>query len=90
MRTGISKDFQENSSECPEKGHSQRIFFVFREVFRAVLDEYRDDGDFVFIEDDAKILNFRKFHSRVCSARRNALQFYSFYRTSLQVGEEGI
>ena len=58
-------------------------------LLRAVLDEYRDDEDFVFIEDDAKILNFRKFHSKVCSARRSALQFYSFYRTSLQVGPTG-
>ena len=48
------------------------------------------DKEFIFIEDDAKMVNFLKFHSEVCSARMNNLQFYSFYQTTNQVEDWAI
>ena len=84
MYAGISKDFKERNSDCPETGHFQRIFYAYKEVFKSVLFEYPEDEDFIFIEDDVHLLNFQTLHSEVCTARRDGLQFYSFYRTPSQ------
>ena len=96
--TGLSKHFNEHNAECSKtdtqkqnlKFHAQRVFYVYKEVFRTVLVEYQHDKDFIFIEDDAKIVNFRKFHSEVCSAGKNELQFYSFYHTDNQVSSTNL
>ena len=90
---GLSKHFNEHNAECSKtdtqkqnlKFHAQRVFYVYKEVFRTVLIEYEHEKDFIFIEDDAKIVNFWKFKLEVCSARNNELQFYSFYHTKNQV-----
>ena len=84
MYPGISKDFKEHNLDCLETGHFQSIFYAYKEVFKAVLSKYPDDEDFIFIEDDVQLLNFQKLHSEMCMARRNGLQFYSFYRTPSQ------
>ena len=82
---GLSKQFNEHNAECSKtdtqnpKFHFQRIFYVYKEVFRSILEKYSHDKEFIFIEDDAMIVDFHKFHSEVCSARMNNLQFYSFY-----------
>ena len=84
MYTGISKDFKKHNLDCPETGHFQRIFYAYKKVFKAVLSEYPDDKDFIFIEDDVQLLDFQKLHSETCMARMKGLQFYSLYHTPSQ------
>ena len=89
----LSKQFKDDNSECsknPKDFHFQRIFRVYREVFGNVLGEHRSDEDFIFIEDDAKLINFYHLHSEICSARKNNLLFYSLYQTANQVGTANV
>lgn len=81
----ISKDFNKHHSDCPETGHFQRVFHAYIEVFKAILAKYPDDEDFIFLEDDVLLRNFQQLHSELCMARRNRLQFYSFYHAEKQV-----
>ena len=83
--TRISKDFNKHHSDCPEIGHFQRVFHAYIEVFKSVLANYPVDEDFIFLEDDAILCNFQQLHSELCMARRNGLQFYSFYHAEKQV-----
>ena len=72
MYAGISKEFKERNSDCPETGHFQRIFYAYKEVFKSVLFEYPEDEDFIFIEDDVHLLNF---------------QTHALYTLTLRVGQ---
>ena len=81
--TAWSREFA-RTGECSEESFPNRLFYVYKGVFRTVLADYDDEKDFIFVEDDVQLLDFDKLHSETCSARENNLQFFSFFRPKSQ------
>lgn len=71
-------------SECSKPTWSNRLFSIYRTVFRDILGNNMDDKDFIFIEDDVLLMDFESLQKETCLARQNRLQFYSFFKPSAQ------
>lgn len=70
---------------CKEASWSNRLFSIYQRVFREILNNYAGDDDFIFVEDDVVLLDFKEFKAETCMARKGKLHFYSFYKPSSQV-----
>ena len=70
--------------ECSKLTWSNRLFSIYRAVFKDVLESSMDEKDFIFIEDDVLLLDFESLQKEACLARQDELPFYSFYKPSAQ------
>lgn len=70
------RDFQLN--------HPAVGFAVHRKVFEDTLKQFPDDDFFLFVEDDAVLLDAAQMMKEAALVIRNRLQFYSFYFTPQQ------
>ena len=79
--TELSKTIAfQSKRKCLKDSWSSRMFSIYVQVFEDVLNYHPEDGDFIFVEDDAILNDFKSLHSEACMARYLNLQFYSFYR----------
>lgn len=63
----------------------QRLFAVYQSIFETLLTAHPHDDGFVIVEDDAVLNDPRAFVEEVCMAQRRKLEFYSLYRSPLQL-----
>jgi hypothetical protein len=71
---------------CMKGTWEQRLFAVYLTVFGDVLRRFPDERAFVFLEDDALLLDADAFQKELCWQVQNASthrkHFFSFYRTA--------
>lgn len=82
--TSLSRNYVKSNTECAKKTFGNRLFYVYRKVFKETLKKYPNDPDFIFVEDDVVLLDFGLLKSETCHARFHELAFYSFGRTESQ------
>ena len=70
---------------CRKMKWEHRLFAVYQSVFANLLAKYPNDAGFVIIEDDAVLQNPLALFEEVCNARNLQLEFYSLYRSPLQL-----
>ena len=71
--------------ECPETTWSNNLFNTYLKVFDYVLKTYPfNETDFIFVEDDAELLDAEQMRIDACIARVSQYKFYSFFRTPQQ------
>jgi len=98
-----SRTFQNNNNNNNQKKYlcrklkwEHRLFAVYQTVFSRLLSKYPHEDGFVFVEDDAVLMNPRAFVQEVCHAQNHhrhddhhdndndKFGFYSLYRSPLQ------
>lgn len=82
--TILSQNYVKTNNECAKITFGNKLFYVYRQVFKQVLKDHPDHMDFIFVEDDVVLLNFEALRSETCHARANGLNFYSFGKTKSQ------
>lgn len=80
--TALTRDYV--NTHCDRITFGNRLFYIYREVFKQVLIKHPEDMDFIFLEDDAVLLDAAALKSETCHARANGLKFYSLFRTKPQ------
>lgn len=73
-----------SSLVCTESSFSNILFQIYLEIFDVVLKRYPQQDDFIFLEDDAELLDKTQMQVETCLARANGFQFYSLYLTEEQ------
>lgn len=66
---------------CKESKRMNRpyvIFSAYQQVFKDIL-HFNSDTFFVFVEDDALLLDSKEFRNEICMAKHNEFQFYSLW-----------
>ena len=69
---------------CTISSWSNILFQIYLEIFDTVLKQYPEQDDFIFLEDDAELMDKDQMHVETCLARANGFQFYSLYLTEEQ------
>ena len=72
------------NSECAQATWSNHLFSIYIKVFEHVLATYSAEKDFIFIEDDAFLLDSNKLMVETCMVQKYKYSFYSFFRTGDQ------
>jgi len=80
-----SKNPKQKQYLCRKLKWEHRLFAVYQKVFSRLLSSFPDEEGFVIIEDDAILKDINAFVSEVCHAHHQELEFYSLYRSPLQV-----
>ena len=70
---------------CRKIRWEHRLFAVYQYIFTNLLVTYPNDSGFVIIEDDAILRNVNYLRQDVCYAQRHKLDFYSLYRSPVQL-----
>lgn len=70
---------------CRKIKWEHRLFAVYQYIFTNLLVTHPDDSGFVIIEDDAILQNVNYFRQDVCYAKQRKLDFYSLYRSPVQL-----
>ena len=70
---------------CRKTKWEHRLFAVYQYIFTNLLVTYPNDSGFVIIEDDAILRNVNYLIQDVCYAQRHKLDFYSLYRSPVQL-----
>ncbi|DAZ94479.1 TPA: hypothetical protein N0F65_003413 [Lagenidium giganteum] len=71
-------------AECPDHAWAHRLFLIYQTVFEDVLKRFPQESDFVFLEDDALLVDASVFEFEVCRAQVEEHAFFSLYRASRQ------
>lgn len=79
----------QNRYLCRKIKWEHRLFAVYQSVFSNLLTNYPNDPGFVIVEDDALLRNPHAFVTEVSHAQKLRLEFYSLYRSSLQLNGMG-
>ena len=69
---------------CAESSFFNILFQIYIEIFETVLKQYPEQEDFIFLEDDAELLDKEQMQVETCLARANRFQFYSLFLTEEQ------
>jgi hypothetical protein len=79
----ISRTYQNTRCHIQRHSWASRLFAVYQDVFRRLLEEYPDSQHFVTIEDDVVLLNATRLYQELHWAVRHNVGYYSFTSTSL-------
>lgn len=69
---------------CADSSWSTILFQIYLEIFDTVLKRFPEQEDFIFLEDDAELLDKDQMQVETCLAREKGFQFYSLYLTEEQ------
>ena len=69
---------------CAVSSFANILFQIYLEIFETVLKQFPEQENFIFLEDDAELLDKDQMDVETCLARANGFQFYSFYLTEGQ------
>jgi hypothetical protein len=79
----ISRTYQNTRCHIQRHGWASRLFAVYQDVFRRLLEEYPEQQHFVTIEDDVILLNATRLYQELNWAVTHNVGYYSFTSTSL-------
>jgi hypothetical protein len=79
----ISRTYQNTRCHIQRHSWASRLFAVYQDVFRRLLQEYPDQQHFVTIEDDTVLLNATRLYQELHWAVTHNVGYYSFTSTSL-------
>jgi hypothetical protein len=82
----MSRTYQ--NTRCRVRVHqhnswASRLFAVYQDVFRRLLEEYPDESHFVMVEDDTVLLNATRLYQELNWAVTHNVGYYSFMSTYL-------
>lgn len=82
----ISNQYATNGNKlCRKIKWEHRLFAVYQYIFTNLLVTFPNDFGFVIIEDDAILQNLNYFRQDVCYAQQHKMEFYSLYRSPIQL-----
>ena len=70
--------------KCSKITFSNKLFNIYLYVFASILETYPNQEDFIFVEDDAELVDGDKLKMESCVARQYQYMFYSLFRTQRQ------
>ena len=79
----ISRTYHNTRCHIQRHSWASRLFAVYQDVFRRLLQEYPDQQHFVTIEDDVVLLNATRLYQELNWAVTQNVGYYSFTSTSL-------
>lgn len=73
-------------SPCYRPRWRSNLFRVYQLIFADILERFPEDKGFIFVEDDAELVDLGVFEREVCHVQAEGWPFYSFFLTSSQRG----